>query len=161
QRHARRRQHAELLARGHEGPADRLGLGVDVGRDALVDPEQIGDDVEDSHRDAVPAQRGIVLDLGDLRANELPGRPHGPSLAHGRRQDKQRPPRGSRAIDAAVGEDYSRAAMISLEEALMTRRLWLALVPSLLVFVVAGCVSLTPAQKDTVTEVQRFADATA
>src|SRR5262249_56612708 len=30
-----------------------------------------------------------------------------------------------------------------------------------LVFVVAGCVSLTPAQKDTVTEVQRFADATA
>src|SRR5262245_4299249 len=67
----------------------------------------------------------------------------------------------SGAIDPAVGEDYSRAARISLEEALMTRRLWLALVPSLLVFVVAGCVSLTPAQKDTVTEVQRFADATA
>jgi len=43
----------------------------------------------------------------------------------------------------------------------MTRRPWLALFPSLLLFVVAGCVSLTPAQKDTVTEVQRFADATA
>ena len=41
----------------------------------------------------------------------------------------------------------------------MTRRL--AFVPSLLVLVAAGCVSLTPAQKDTVAEVQRFADATA
>jgi hypothetical protein len=43
----------------------------------------------------------------------------------------------------------------------MTRRLRLALFPRLLVFVVAGCVSLTPTQKDTVAEVQRFADATA
>jgi hypothetical protein len=43
----------------------------------------------------------------------------------------------------------------------MTRRLRLALFPSLLVLVVAGCVSLTPTQKDTVAEVQRFADATA
>src|SRR5262249_20661849 len=43
----------------------------------------------------------------------------------------------------------------------MTRRLRLALVPSLLVFVAAGCVSLTPVQQDTVAEVHRFADATA
>ena len=43
----------------------------------------------------------------------------------------------------------------------MTRRLRLALVPSLLVFVAAGCVSLTPVQQGTVAEVQRFADATA
>ena len=43
----------------------------------------------------------------------------------------------------------------------MTRRLRLVIFPSLLVFVVAGCVSLTPTQKDTVAEVQRFADATA
>src|SRR5262247_3553466 len=67
----------------------------------------------------------------------------------------------SGAIDPAVGEDSSRAARISLEEALMTRRLRLALVPSLLVFVAAGCVSLTPVQQGTVAEVQRFADATA
>ncbi len=43
----------------------------------------------------------------------------------------------------------------------MRRRLRLALFPSLLVFVLAGCVSLTPTQKDTAAEVQRFADATA
>jgi hypothetical protein len=43
----------------------------------------------------------------------------------------------------------------------MTRRRYLALLLSVLGFVAGGCVSLTPTQKATLTDVQRFADATA
>src|SRR5262249_44135760 len=60
-----------------------------------------------------------------------------------------------------VGEDGCGGARMWREEGLVGGRLRLALVPSLLVFVAAGCVSLTPVQQGTVAEVQRFADATA
>ncbi len=43
----------------------------------------------------------------------------------------------------------------------MSRALRLALVLTVLGFGASGCVSLTPAQKETVADVQRFADATA
>ena len=100
QRHARGRQHAQLLALEHQRPADRLGLRVDECHDPLIDPVQIGDDVQEGQRHAVPAERGIALDLGDLRAQEPEGRRHGGSLAYARRQDKSgRQLEVSRVID--------------------------------------------------------------
>ena len=64
------------------------------------------------------------------------------------------PPRGFRArLTFPVAE-------ITLTR-IMTRRCYLALVLSVLGFVAGGCVSLTPTQKATLTDIQRFADATA
>ena len=82
QGHAGRGQHAKSLAPGYERPADRLGLRVDEGRDPLVHPVEIGDDVQEGHRRAVPAEGVVALDLGDLRTEEPADRPHGGSLAY-------------------------------------------------------------------------------
>jgi hypothetical protein len=63
---------------------------VDERRDPLIDPVQIGDDVQQGQRHTIPAERGVALDLVDLRAKETEGRRHGGSLAHARRQNKSR-----------------------------------------------------------------------
>ena len=71
-----------------ERPADRLGLCVQEADDALIDPVEIGDDVQEGQRRAVPAKRVVALDLADLRA-EVSGdrREHGGSLAYTVRVD--------------------------------------------------------------------------
>jgi hypothetical protein len=74
QHNAGRRQDAQRTAFGHQRPADRLRVGADEGGNPLVDPVKVGDDVQEGHRHAVPAQHVVARNLVDLRAEEADDR---------------------------------------------------------------------------------------